>query len=73
MTDLVCGEVLSVPTHVAGRRTKKGVVTIRKLTLRMCCKNRCSNTCRAGATAVVTIILHYYYNIHQISTQHSQQ
>ena len=24
MTDLVCEEVLSVPTHVAGRRTKKG-------------------------------------------------
>ena len=23
-TDLVCGEVLSVPTHVAGRRAKKG-------------------------------------------------
>ena len=31
MTDLVCGEVLSVPTHVASRRTKKGVATIRKL------------------------------------------
>ena len=53
MTDLVCGEVLSVPTHVAGRHTKKGVAIIRKLTLRMCCKNRRSNMCRAGATAVV--------------------
>ena len=51
MTDLVCGEVLSVPTHVAGRRMKR-VATIRKLTLRMCCKNRRLNTCRAGATAV---------------------
>ena len=53
ITDLVCGEVLSVPIHVAGRRTKKGVATIRQLTLRMCCKNRRSDTCRAGATAVV--------------------
>ena len=53
MTDLVCGEVLSVPTHIAGRRTKKGVATIRKLRLRMCCKSRRSDTCRAGATAVV--------------------
>ena len=38
MTDLVCDEVLSVLTHVTSRRTKKGVATIRKLTLRMCCK-----------------------------------
>ena len=53
VTDRVCGEVLSVPTHVAGRHTKKGVATIRKLILRMCCKNKCSNTCQAGATAVV--------------------
>ena len=53
MTDLVCEEVLSVPTHVTGRRTEKGVVTIRKLTLCMCCKNRRSSMCRAGATAVV--------------------
>ena len=53
MTDLVCGEVLSVPTHVGGRRTKKGVATIRKLTLRRCCKNRRLDMCRAGATAVV--------------------
>ena len=53
MTDLVCEEVLSVLTHVTGRRMKKGVATIRKLTLRMCCKNRRSNTGRAGATAVV--------------------
>ena len=50
MTDLVCDEVLSVLTHVTSRRTKKGVATIRKLTLRMCCKNRHSNMCRAGAT-----------------------
>ena len=55
MTDLVCGEVLSVPTHVAGRRTEKGVATIRKLRLRMCCKSRRSDTCRAGATAVIHI------------------
>ena len=53
MTDLVCEEVFSFLTHVTGRRTKKGVATIRKLTLRMCCKNRHSNTCEAGATAVV--------------------
>ena len=53
MTELVCGGVLSVPTHVAGRRMKKGVATIRKLRLRMCCKSRCSDTCQAGATAVV--------------------
>ena len=53
MTDLVCGEVLSVPTHVAGRHTEKEVATIRKLTLCMCYKIRCLNTCRAGATAVV--------------------
>ena len=52
MTDLVC-EVLSVLTHVIGRRMKKGVATIRKLTLRICCKKRRSNTGRAGATAVV--------------------
>ena len=52
MTDLGCGEVLSVPTHVAGRHMKKEAATIRKLKLRMCCKNRRSNTCRAGATAV---------------------
>ena len=38
MTDM-CGEVFSVPTHVAGRRTEKGLATIRKLTLLMCCKN----------------------------------
>ena len=56
MTDLVCVEVLSVPTHVAGRYTK-GVATIRKLTLRMCCKNRCLNTCQAGATVVVYMLL----------------
>ena len=30
MTDLVQEEVLSVPTHVTGRCTKKGVATIRK-------------------------------------------
>ena len=53
MTELVCEEVLSVPTHVADKRTKKGVATIRKLTLRMCCKNRRSNTCQAGASAIV--------------------
>ena len=53
MTELVCEELLSVPTHVADKRTKKGVATIRKLTLRMCCKNRCLDMCRAGATAVV--------------------
>ena len=32
---------------------KKGVATIRKLILHMYCKNRRSNTCPAGATAVV--------------------
>ena len=53
MTDLVCGEVLSVPTHVAERHTKKGVAAIRKLTLHMFCKNRRSNTCPAGTTAAV--------------------
>ena len=53
MTDLVCGEVFNVPTHVTGRRTKKGVATIRKLTLHMCCKNRYSNACGAGTMAVV--------------------
>ena len=53
MTDLVCGEVFSVLTHVTSRHMKKGVATIRKLTLRMCCKNRRSNTGRAGAAAVV--------------------
>ena len=53
MTDLVCGEVLSFPTRVAGRRMKKGVATIRKLTMHMCCEKRRSNTCRAGPTAIV--------------------
>ena len=45
MIDLVCEEVLSVPTHVTGRHMEKGVATIRKSTLRMCCKNRHSNMC----------------------------
>ena len=45
MTDLVCEEVLTVPTHVTGMHTKKGVATLRKLTLHMCCKNRRSNIC----------------------------
>ena len=45
MTDLVCEEVLSVPTHVAGRHMKKGVATISKLTLCMCCKNRRLDMC----------------------------
>ena len=53
MTNLVCDKVLSVPTHVTGRCTKKGVATIRKLALRMCCKNRRLNMCQASATAVV--------------------
>ena len=52
MTDLR-GGVFSVPTHVTGRHTKKGVATIRKLTLCMCCKNRYSNVCGAGTMAVV--------------------
>ena len=57
MTNLVCGEVLSVPIHITGRHTKKEVATIRKLALRMCCKNRHSSMCQAGATAVY--ILYY--------------
>ena len=53
MTDLVSEEVATqCPNTCYWQAYKKGATTIRKLTLRMCCKNRHSNTCRAGAMAV---------------------
>ena len=53
MTDLVCEDVLSVPTHTTGRHTKR-VATIRKSTLHMCCKNRRSNTCMLNCFYLLT-------------------
>ena len=42
-------EKYSVSQHMLLAGIQKGVATITKLTLRMCCKNRRSNMCQAYA------------------------
>ena len=54
MTDLVCGEASTqCPNMYCWEAYKRRMATIRKLILRMCCKNRFSNMCQACGTAVV--------------------
>ena len=50
ITDLMCGEVHSITTGVAGMHTKRGG---RKLILHICCKNGLLNTYQTCGIAVV--------------------
>ena len=64
MTDVVCVEVATqCPNRCRWQAYERGVVTIRKLVLHTCCKNKCLNMCHACATAIACPNIGFYQQV----------